>query len=132
MVLEIFETDVESFAKVLQSANHTLKRALTDPRLFSGIGNAYSDEILWHAQLSPIALTQKLTSEEIERLFTSTRTTLTMWVERLRADNVRTGSGPGSPAGQPGWGGGSDRILHSTCNKRFRQTDRRRRIRVSA
>jgi formamidopyrimidine-DNA glycosylase len=68
------------------SANHTLKRALTDPRLFSGIGNAYSDEILFEAQLSPIALTQKLTSAEIERLFTSTRATLTNWVERLRTE----------------------------------------------
>jgi len=84
--LEIFETDLESFAKVLQSANHTLKRALTDPRLFSGIGNAYSDEILWHAQLSPIALTQKLSSGEIKRLFNSTRTTLNHWVELLRAE----------------------------------------------
>lgn len=84
--LEIFESNQESFASVLQSANHTLKRALTDPRLFSGIGNAYSDEILWHAQLSPIALTQKLNSEEIQRLYTSTRATLNHWVELLRAD----------------------------------------------
>jgi formamidopyrimidine-DNA glycosylase len=84
--LEIFETDLESFAKVLQSANHTLKRALTDPRLFSGIGNAYSDEILFEARLSPIALTQKLTASEIERLFESTRATLVKWVELLRAE----------------------------------------------
>ncbi|MCM3870468.1 MAG: hypothetical protein ND895_07245 [Pyrinomonadaceae bacterium] len=84
--LEIFETDLEGFATVLQSTNHTLKRSLTDPRLFSGIGNAYSDEILWHAQLSPIALTQKLTTEEIQRLFNSTRATLTHWVELLRAE----------------------------------------------
>jgi len=83
--LEIFDTDLEGFATVLQATNHTLKRSLTDPRLFSGIGNAYSDEILWHAQLSPIALTQKLTSEEIQRLFDSTRATLTHWVELLRA-----------------------------------------------
>ncbi len=75
---------MESFARVLRSTNHTLKRALTDPRLFSGIGNAYSDEILWHAQLSPIVLTQKLTSEEIQRLFNSTRATLNHWVELLR------------------------------------------------
>ena len=88
--LEIFEIDVEGFAKVLQSSNHTLKRALTDPRLFSGIGNAYSDEILFEARLSPIALTQKLTSEQIERLFESTRITLANWVERLRNE---TGSG---------------------------------------
>jgi len=84
--LEIFETDVEGFATVLKSANHTLKRALTDPRLFSGIGNAYADEILFEARLSPIALTQKLTSAEINCLFTATRTTLTNWVERLREE----------------------------------------------
>lgn len=84
--VEIFETDLGAFAKVLQSANHTLKRALTDPRLFSGIGNAYSDEILFEARLSPIALTQKLTASEIERLFESTRATLANWVERLRAE----------------------------------------------
>ena len=84
--LEIFESDLAQFASALQSTNHTLKRALTDPRLFSGIGNAYSDEILWHARLSPIALTQKLQPEEIERLFNSTRTLLTEWVELLRAN----------------------------------------------
>jgi formamidopyrimidine-DNA glycosylase len=84
--VEIFEIDLPAFAKVLQSANHTLKRALTDPRLFSGIGNAYSDEILWHAQLSPIAMTQKLSPGEIERLFDSTRTTLNEWIERLRKE----------------------------------------------
>jgi formamidopyrimidine-DNA glycosylase len=84
--LEIFDTDLESFAKVLTSANHTLKRALTDPRLFSGIGNAYSDEILFDASLSPIALTQKLSPEQIERLFDTTRSTLTRWIEILRAE----------------------------------------------
>jgi formamidopyrimidine-DNA glycosylase len=83
---EIFEVDRDSFAIVLQSANHTLKRALTDPRLLSGIGNAYSDEILWDARLSPITLTQKLTSEEIERLFNSTRATLTKWIDLLHGD----------------------------------------------
>jgi len=84
--LEVLETDLAGFARVLQSANHTLKRALTDPRLFSGIGNAYSDEILFAARLSPIKLTQKLTSEEIERLFEATRETLVDWVQRLRAE----------------------------------------------
>jgi formamidopyrimidine-DNA glycosylase len=84
--LELFDTDLDGFTKVLQSANHTMKRALTDPRLFSGIGNAYSDEILWEAGLSPVKLTQKLTPEEIERLFESTRATLTKWIELLRAD----------------------------------------------
>jgi len=90
--LEIFETDLEGFAKVLQSANHTLKRALTDPRLFSGIGNAYSDEILWEARLSPVKLTQKLKPEEIEQLCESTRATLTKWIELLRKDVAEAGS----------------------------------------
>jgi formamidopyrimidine-DNA glycosylase len=75
-----------TFTSVLQSENHTLKRALTDPRLFSGIGNAYSDEILWEARLSPVKLTQKLSATEIERLHQATRKTLTDWVERLRED----------------------------------------------
>ncbi len=83
---EIFELALERFAGILQSANHTLKRALTDPRSFSGIGNAYSDEIFFEAQLSPIALTQRLTPEEIERLFAATRAELTKWTDRLRAD----------------------------------------------
>jgi formamidopyrimidine-DNA glycosylase len=76
--------DVKTFATVLRSENHTLKRALTDPRLFSGIGNAYSDEILFAAQLSPVRLTQKLSDEEVERLHRATRITLLKWVERLR------------------------------------------------
>jgi formamidopyrimidine-DNA glycosylase len=84
--LEVLETDLEQFAAVLTSANHTLKRALTDPRLFSGIGNAYSDEILFEAQLSPLALTQKLKLEQIERLFTAVRNSLTRWTERLRKE----------------------------------------------
>jgi formamidopyrimidine-DNA glycosylase len=90
--LEIFATDqkpnteLKTFAAVLNSENHTLKRALTDPHLFSGIGNAYSDEILFEAQLSPIKLTHRLTNEEVERLYLATRATLTKWVERLRAE----------------------------------------------
>jgi formamidopyrimidine-DNA glycosylase len=85
--LEIFELEnYERFATTLQSANHTLKRALTNPRLFSGIGNAYSDEILFEARLSPIKLTQKLNAEELQRLYEVTRTTLTQWVERLREE----------------------------------------------
>ena len=76
--LEIFElNDSKAFATALQSGNHTLKRALTNPHLFSGIGNAYSDEILFAAQLSPVKLTQRLTSDELERLYNATRTTLT-------------------------------------------------------
>jgi formamidopyrimidine-DNA glycosylase len=96
--LEIFETKTRSgksganatrdaFVSTLQSRNHTLKRALTDPRLFSGIGNAYSDEILFEARLSPVKLTQKLTAEELEQLYAATKTTLTAWVERLRTES---------------------------------------------
>jgi formamidopyrimidine-DNA glycosylase len=88
--LEVLEADLDRFAAVLTSANHTLKRALTDPRLFSGIGNAYSDEILFEARLSPLALTQKLARDEIKRLFVAVRTTLTRWVDELRAE---TGDG---------------------------------------
>ena len=85
--LDVFELkDHTIFAAALQSENHTLKRALTNPRLFSGIGNAYSDEILFAAQLSPVRLTQKLTPDELERLYSATRTTLTQWVERLREE----------------------------------------------
>jgi len=84
--LEVLQTDLAGFAAVLTSANHTLKRALTDPRLFSGIGNAYSDEILFQAQLSPLALTQKLKPEEIERLFAAVRSSLLEWTNRLRRE----------------------------------------------
>lgn len=84
---ELFEIDLDQFSQIIQSENHTLKRALTDPRALSGIGNAYSDEILWQAQLSPIALTQKLTPEELRRLFIATRETLTDWVQRLRDES---------------------------------------------
>lgn len=84
--LEVLETDLSQFSKALTSANHTLKRALSDPRLFSGIGNAYSDEILFEARLSPLALTQKLKPEEIERLFHAVQTSLTHWVDRLRKE----------------------------------------------
>src|SRR5207244_3830413 len=84
--LEIFETHLENFAKVLTSTNHTLKRALTDPRLFSGIGNAYSDEILFDARLSPVALTQRLSAAESKRLFQATQQTLLEWIERLRQE----------------------------------------------
>ena len=82
--LEVLEASAEQFAAVLNSANHTLKRALTDPRLFSGIGNAYSDKILWKAQLSPMQLTQKLKDDEVNRLYEAARSTLTKWVAQLR------------------------------------------------
>lgn len=75
-----------AFAQALRRENHTLKRALTDPRIFAGIGNAYSDEILHHAKLSPLALTQKLAPAEIERLHASTCRVLELWTERLRAE----------------------------------------------
>jgi formamidopyrimidine-DNA glycosylase len=84
--IEVLDSDFESFRTTLVAENRTLKRALTDPRLLSGIGNAYSDEILHVAQLSPIALTHKLKLEEWERLFTATRSTLQFWVGRLRAE----------------------------------------------
>lgn len=84
--IEVFDIDLDQFARTLTSANHTLKRALTDPRLFSGIGNAYSDEILFEARLSPLALTQKLKHEEIERLFSATRKSLLDWTARLRQE----------------------------------------------
>jgi formamidopyrimidine-DNA glycosylase len=84
--LEIFTTDLASFRSALTAENRTLKRALTDPRILSGIGNAYSDEILHAAQLSPILLTQKMKSEEWERLFNATRNTLQLWMDRLRAE----------------------------------------------
>ncbi len=84
--LEVFSATKEEFAKVLRSENHTLKRALTDPEWFSGIGNAYSDEILWEARLSPLLLTQKMSEEEIARLFAATRKSLAEWTERLRAE----------------------------------------------
>ena len=83
---EVFEIDLDRFSEIIQAENHTLKRALTDPRALSGIGNAYSDEILWQAQLSPIALTQKLTRAEVKRLFDATQQTLSDWAERLRED----------------------------------------------
>jgi len=84
--IEVMEVDLKTFRQQLIRESHTLKRALTDPRLFAGIGNAYSDEILHRARLSPVALTGQLTEEEISRLFTSTREVLVKWTERLRAD----------------------------------------------
>ena len=88
--VEIFSTDIEGFRAALTVENRTLKRALTDPRLISGVGNAYSDEILHAAQLSPITLTHKLKPEEWERLFEATRSTLTLWMDRLRLEAEKT------------------------------------------
>ena len=84
--IDVFSSDFNSFCAVLSAENHTLKRALTDPRLLSGIGNAYSDEILHAAQLSPISLTHKLRPHEWEKLFAATRHTLALWVDRLSAE----------------------------------------------
>jgi formamidopyrimidine-DNA glycosylase len=81
--LEVLEADLASFRKRLTSENHTLKRSLTDPRLFSGIGNAYSDEILHRARLSPLAHTSRLTEDEIATLYQATRATLQDWIDRL-------------------------------------------------
>ena len=83
--LEVFEATEQEFAAALRKRNHTLKRALTDPRILSGIGNAYSDEILFAVQLSPFTLTRTLTDTDISRLFETGKSTLTEWVERLRA-----------------------------------------------
>jgi formamidopyrimidine-DNA glycosylase len=84
--LEVLDASLAQFAAVLVRENHTLKRSLTDPRLFSGIGNAYSDEILQYAKLSPLALSRKLKEHEIERLFVAVQETLTHWRDRLRRE----------------------------------------------
>jgi formamidopyrimidine-DNA glycosylase len=83
--LDVFAATERAFAERLRSENHTLKRSLTDPRLFDGIGNAYSDEILHHARLSPLKLSTKLNGEEVARLFSATRATLDDWTTKLRA-----------------------------------------------
>ena len=84
--IEIFSSDLDQFRAALSIENRTLKRALTDPRLISGVGNAYSDEILHAARLSPVTLTQRLKPEEWERLFAATRSTLQLWMDRLTAE----------------------------------------------
>jgi formamidopyrimidine-DNA glycosylase len=84
--IDIFSSDLDTFRAALTAENHTLKRALTDPRLLSGIGNAYSDEILHAAQLPPTALTQKLKPQDWNRLFAATQDTVKLWVDRLRAE----------------------------------------------
>jgi formamidopyrimidine-DNA glycosylase len=84
--IDVFSTGLEAFRAALTAENHTLKRALTDPRAISGIGNAYSDEILHAARLSPIRMTHKLTPSEWERLFTASRTTLQLWIDRFTTE----------------------------------------------
>ena len=88
--IEVFTTNLEGFRAALTTENRTLKRALTDPRVLSGIGNAYSDEILHAARLSPILQTQKLTPDQWQRLFTATRDTLALWIARLSAEATQT------------------------------------------
>ena len=92
--LDVFAIDAATFTTRLQSENHTLKRALTNPQLFSGIGNAYSDEILHRARLSPITLTHKLDNAEIQRLFEACRSVLAEWTDRLRAEAAAHGGWP--------------------------------------
>jgi formamidopyrimidine-DNA glycosylase len=87
--IEVFDSDLAEFIAAMTEENRTLKRALTDPRILSGIGNAYSDEILHAARLSPVTLTSKLSPGEWERLFTATRETLRVWIERLGAESRR-------------------------------------------
>jgi formamidopyrimidine-DNA glycosylase len=93
--LEVLAADQGAFAAALRRENHTLKRALTDPHLFAGIGNAYSDEILHAARLSPVTLTSKLTNAEVERLYDATRATLTRWTNALRRQFAGRFPGPG-------------------------------------
>src|SRR6201993_1648498 len=88
--IDVFTSSFESFQSALMAENRTLKRALTDPRVLSGIGNAYSDEILHAAQLSPIAQTHKLKPDEWERLFAATREILTLWINRLNTEAAET------------------------------------------
>jgi formamidopyrimidine-DNA glycosylase len=84
--IDVYKATLDEFSAALTASNHTLKRALTDPRTFSGIGNAYSDEILWAARLSPVALTQRMSAGEIASLHVATKETLREWTDRLRAD----------------------------------------------
>lgn len=86
--LEVLEASEQAFSERLRLRNHTLKRALTDPTLFSGIGNAYSDEILHLAKLSPVAMTQRLTDEKVSRLYVAIRESLTAWTDRLRKERL--------------------------------------------
>ncbi len=88
--IEVFSISLDEFKKALTAENRTLKRALTDPRILSGIGNAYSDEILHAAQLSPITQTRKLTDDEWQRLFASTRETLQLWIDRFNCEAEQT------------------------------------------
>lgn len=91
--LEVLDADLKSFSAILKSENHTVKRTLTDPHLFSGIGNSYSDEILHRARMSPLLLTSRMSDEEVMRLYEATQSTLREWLNRLREE-----AGDGFPA----------------------------------
>ncbi len=93
--IDVFASDLPAFRAALTAENHTIKRALTDPRYLSGIGNAYSDEILHAAQLSPILQTQKMSDEQWTRLYEATRETLKLWMDRLSAEATKGFSGKG-------------------------------------
>ena len=92
--LEVLEADLAAFTRAIRSQNHSLKRALTDPRIFSGIGNAYSDEILHRAKLSPVTWTERLTADQIAALYAATRAILDEWVARFRAERIKAGAFP--------------------------------------
>jgi formamidopyrimidine-DNA glycosylase len=92
--IDVLQSDVAAFTRQLQAENHTVKRSLTNPRLFSGIGNAYGDEILHRARLSPIVLTRKLAPDEIARLHAATRDVMTEWIRRLGAEAASAGGWP--------------------------------------
>ena len=92
--IDVFASSAEAFANRLAAENHTLKRSLTNPRLFSGIGNAYADEILHRAKLSPITLTRRLAPDEVQRLHAAVRDVLREWIERLRAEAAKSGAWP--------------------------------------
>src|SRR5262245_22780812 len=92
--IDVLAAGTAAFAQRLAAENHTLKRSLTNPRLFSGIGNAYGDEILHRAKLSPIVLTRKLAADDVQRLHAATRSVLVEWIERLRAEAARHGGWP--------------------------------------
>src|SRR5262249_60244777 len=104
--LEVLNADLAAFSRRLKSENHTLKRALTDPRLFSGIGNAYSDEILHRAKLSPVAMTSALSDAQVARLFEAPGETPADWIARLRRETggevAGQGTAPRGGKGRPG------------------------------
>ncbi len=108
--LEVQQASLDQFAARLRSANHTLKRALTDPKLFSGIGNAYSDEILHRARLSPVLLTTRLSDAQVQALFEAIRAQLAQWTQRLRE-----AAGTGFPEGVTAFR--SDMAVHGRFGK---------------